>query len=116
MTRRAAEKRGRRAEMLAAWWLQLQGWRVLARRVRTHVGEVDLVVRRGGTLAFVEVKARGSDRELALALDERRLARVAAAANALTPRFARGAESVRIDVMLVAPWRLPRHLPNVWHG
>jgi len=116
VTRRAAEKRGRRAEALAALWLQLHGWRILARRVRTHVGEVDVVARRGETLAFVEVKARGSDRELALALDERRLRRVAAAAHALAPRFARGAKNIRIDVMLVAPWRLPRHLPNVWHG
>ncbi len=116
MTRREAERRGRRAEALAALWLQLKGWRVLARRVRTHVGEIDLVVRRGGTLAFVEVKARGSERDLALALDERRLRRVAAAAQALTPRFARGATAVRIDVVLLSPGRWPRHLANVWHG
>lgn len=116
MKREAAERRGRRAEALAALWLQLKGWRVLARRVRTHVGEIDLIVRRGATLAFVEVKARGSDRDLALALDQRRLQRVAAAAHALTPRFARDAQTVRIDVVLLSPGRWPRHLANVWHG
>jgi putative endonuclease len=54
MKRRAAERGGRRAEALAAFWLQLKGWTILARRARTPVGEVDLVARRGRTLAFVE--------------------------------------------------------------
>ena len=90
MKRQAAERRDRRAEALAALWLQLKGWRVLTRRVRTPVGEVDLVVRRGGTLAFVEVKARGSDRDLALALDHRRLQRVAGDGTPLVASLARG--------------------------
>ena len=60
MTRRRAERGGRRAEALAALWLRLKGWTILARRVRTPVGEVDLIARRGRTIAFVEVKARAS--------------------------------------------------------
>ena len=73
----AAERRGRRGEGLAALWLQLHGWRVLARRIKAGVGEVDLVVRRGRLVAFVEVKWRRTVAELDLAIDERRLARVA---------------------------------------
>ena len=116
MKRRLAERGGRRAERVAAWWLRLKGWRILAVRARTPVGEVDLVARRGRTLAFVEVKARGSDEDAALALDEWRLRRVARAAEALAPRYARDGDDIRIDAMFIVPGRLPRHLPNVWHG
>ncbi len=116
MTRQRAEHFGRRGENVAAWWLRLHGWHIVGTRVRTARGEVDLVARRRKTVAFVEVKARGSDAELDLAIDHARLRRVAAAAELLIPRFAANAEAIQIDVILVAPWRLPRHLPNVWHG
>lgn len=114
MSRAAAEARGRKAERRAAWWLRLHGWRILAQRARVPVGEVDLVARRGRTLAFVEVKWRERAGDLDTAIDERRLRRVAAAAEMLIPRFARPADDIRIDVMLLAPRRLPRHLVHVW--
>jgi putative endonuclease len=114
--RAAAERRGRRAERIAAWWLQLKGWRILARRLRVRGGEVDLIARRRRTLAFVEVKARATDASAGLALDEHRLRRVAAAAEALAPRFMREGDIVRIDAVFIVPRRLPRHLPNVWQG
>ena len=110
----AAEQRGRRGETLAALWLQLHGWRVLARRVKAGVGEVDLVVRRGRMVAFVEVKWRATAAELDLAIDERRLARVADAAAAIAPRFVRDDDDQRIDVLLLAPGRWPRHIVNAW--
>lgn len=116
MTRRAAERRGRTAESFAAWWLRLHGWRVLARRVRTRIGEVDLIVKRGRVVAFVEVKARATDAGLDLAIDRQRLTRVAAAANMLASRYARQGEDVRIDVLLLAPWRRPRHIVDAWQG
>lgn len=116
MNRAQAERRGRRAESIAAWWLRLHGWRIVGTRVRTPVGEVDLVARRLGTVAFVEVKARTDLRGFETAIDRSRLRRVAAAATALAqqPRYA--ATTMRIDVILVAPRRLPRHLVNVWDG
>jgi len=101
---------------VAAWWLRLQGWRILAQRLKTPWGEVDLVARRGQTLAFIEVKTRTKGTDLATAIDGWRLRRVAAAAEQLLPRYAKGAENMRIDVILVAPWRWPHHLVNVWHG
>ena len=116
MNRRRAERGGRRAERISAWWLRLKGWRILAVRARTPVGEVDLIARRGRILAFVEVKARGRDEDAALALDEWRLRRVARAAEALAPRYARAGDDIRIDAMFIVPRRLPRHPANVWHG
>lgn len=116
MNRQLAETRGRQAETLAAWWLRLQGWRILAQRARVPGGEVDLVARRGRVLAFVEVKQRGTAEAADWSLDEYRLRRVAVAAQRLTPRYARDGDEVRIDALFIVPRRLPRHLPNVWHG
>lgn len=112
--RRAAERRGRRGETLAAWWLRLHGWRIVATRARTPVGEVDLIARRGRTLAFVEVKTRATEAELALAIDRHRLTRVARAAELLAPRHARPGDAIRIDVILLRPRALPRHIANAW--
>ena len=112
--RSVAEQRGRRGETIAAWFLRLKGWRIVGKRLKTARGEVDLVARRGTTVAFVEVKWRASSAQLDTAIDAPRLRRVAAAANALAPRFAKAGEDVRIDVLLVTPGRIPRHLTNVW--
>src|SRR3546814_17311245 len=80
------------------------------------MGEVDLIARRGKMVAFIEVKARTSAADLDFAIDERRLSRVAAAARTLAAKYARPGDDMRIDVMLIAPRRFPRHLVNVWHG
>lgn len=114
--RARAERRGRLGETVAAWWLRLHGWSILAQRVKTRGGEVDLVARRGRIVAFVEVKTRATAAELDHAIDEYRLRRVAMAAATLAPRFARNGEDIRIDVLLISPRSLPRHLANVWHG
>lgn len=116
MNRQRAEKRGRGAETLACWYLRLKGWRIVARRARVPGGEVDIVARRGRTLAFIEVKARATADAAAFALDQYRLRRVAVAAERLAPRFMRDGDDVRIDALFIVPGRLPRHLPNVWQG
>lgn len=114
--RRLAEAAGRRGERVAEWWLRLKGWRILGRRVRTPVGEVDLIARKGRLVAFVEVKARATDAELDLAIDQRRLARVAAAAEYLMPRYAEPGDDIRVDVLLIARGQMPRHIENAWIG
>lgn len=112
----AAERRGRQAERICAWWLRLKGWSIVDRRVRTGAGEIDLIARRGTMVAFIEVKARADEAALDLAIDERRLARVAAAAESVAHIYCAPGDDMRIDVMLLAPGRPPRHLANVWHG
>ena len=116
MSRAAAERRGRKGETLAAWFLRCKGWRIVARRVKTPRGEIDLIARRGRVVAFVEVKWRAAAADLDLAVDQHRLRRVAAAAEAIAHRFAHDGEDRRIDVLLLAPGRWPRHIANAWIG
>ena len=114
MKRQEAERRGRKGEGLAAFWLRLQGWKIVARRVKTRRGEIDLVARRGRTVVFIEVKWRATAAERDMAVDEYRLRRVAAAVEAVAHRFLRAGDSPRIDVLLLAPGRWPRHIVNAW--
>ena len=115
--KRAAERRGRLAELAAVLLLTLKGYRVLARRVRTPVGEIDLIARRGRVLAFVEVKARSAEDAAAEAVtpgQRRRIARAAAWWLARRPAF--GDHVLRFDAVLVAPRRLPRHVTGAFEA
>ena len=107
------EARGRRGENLAAWYLRFKGWRIIARRVKTPRGEIDLIARRGRVVAFVEVKWRATAADLDFAIDAYRLRRVLAAAEAVSHRYAKPGDQQQIDVVLLAPGRLPRHMANV---
>ncbi len=112
--RRDADNRGREGEAEAAMFLTQQGWRVVAERVKTKAGEIDLIARRSGLIAFVEVKWRARAASLGDAIDERRLARVAAAVEIVWQDYATDGEDIRIDVILLAPGRKPTHIENAW--
>ncbi len=113
--RRRAQQRGRLAETLAAWWLRLQGYRVLARGFRVPVGEIDLIARRGGVLAIVEVKRRDSLAAAVESISPRQRRRIRHAAETFLQRHPdlAGLE-IRFDALLLAPWRLPRHVKDAW--
>jgi putative endonuclease len=109
--RRIAFRFGLSAESRAAVLLLAKGYRILARRYRSAVGEIDIVARRRGVLVFVEVKARESFDAAAEAIGPRQQQRIIAAANAWLgahPEDAR--RNMRFDAVLVVPGRLPRHL------
>lgn len=113
--RQLAWQRGRRGEALALFALRLAGYRILARDHRAAPGEIDIIARRGRLLIFVEVKARADFDRAAEALPARQRRRIARAAEgflAMRPelRFCR----CRFDVVLVAPWRWPRHIQDAW--
>jgi putative endonuclease len=114
MKRRLAERSGREGERRAALWLRAKGWRILADRVKTPRGEIDLIARRGSLVAFVEVKYRRNKVDLDHAIDEYRLARVAAAVECIAHDYAGEGDDIRIDVILLAPDSLPRHIANAW--
>lgn len=111
LPRRRAERRGHAAEAFAALLLRLKGYGILARRFRTPVGEIDIVARRGRTIAFVEVKARGTTGAGLEAVTGTGRSRIAAAAQAYLARYpAASRMTLRFDVVVVAPRRWPRHL------
>ena len=114
MTRQIAEKSGREGETRAALWLRAKGWAILDTRVKTPRGEIDLVARRAGVVAFVEVIWRRKRGDLDIAIDEYRLSRVAAAVECVAHRYAENGEDIRIDVILLAPGAFPRHIANAW--
>jgi len=114
--RQKAHRLGHSAEWRAVWRLRLAGYSILARRYKTKLGEIDIVARRGGILAFVEVKARGDFDSAAFALGGHQFGRVARAASLFVARHPHYANhSLRFDaVLVVGLW--PRHLPDVWRA
>ena len=112
--RQIADRKGREAEAQAAQWLMQQGFEVLAQRVKTKLGEIDLIARKKGLVAFVEVKWRKRSVDLDTAIDERRLARVAAAVEMVAHEYIEADDDIRIDVLLLAPGSRPRHIENAW--
>jgi putative endonuclease len=112
--RMAAEARGRHGENLACEWLREQGFEILAQRVKTKLGEVDIIARQDGITVFVEVKWRAREADRAFAIDERRLIRVARAAELLMPTYVKEGDDMRIDILLLAPDAPVRHIANAW--
>lgn len=114
-SRRRAWRLGKWAEMLCILDLSLRGYRVVARRRRYPVGELDIVARRGGTLAVIEVKARRNMEDAAHAVSARQRQRIGRAADWFAAEYPALADlQRRYDVMLVAPWRRPHHISNAW--
>jgi len=102
---------GLSAESRAAAFLIAKGYRIVARRWRSPVGEIDIVARRRGTLVFVEVKARERLDDAAEAVIVRQQRRIIAAAEAWLAAHPEDANrDIRFDVVLVAPKSLPRHI------
>jgi putative endonuclease len=116
--RKKAERRGRHSETLASLLLMLKGYRILGRRVKTHLGEIDLIARSPkGIVCFIEVKARGTANEAVQSIGQRQQARIARAANLyLAQRPALAAKGVRYDAVIVATGRLPRHVRDAWRS
>ncbi|RIX99100.1 YraN family protein [Aureimonas flava] len=115
--RRARFAKGHRGERLAAWALRLKGYRILAVRHRTRLGEIDLVARRGDTVAIVEVKARATLQAAMDAVAPVAQARIARAAELWLQRQPDHARlSLRFDIVAVLPRRWPVHVPNAWQA
>jgi putative endonuclease len=109
--RQVAFRLGLSAESRAAAYLIAKGYRIVARRFRSPVGEIDIVARRRGVLVFVEVKARAKldDAAEAVIVPQRR--RIVAAAEAWLAAHPDDANSdMRFDAVLVAPGKMPRHI------
>ena len=115
--RRQAERRGHLGEWLCLWHLRLRGWRILARDWRCPAGEIDILARRGGVLAIIEVKSRAGVPDAAAIPSPRQRRRIARAAEAfLKGRPDLAGLALRFDLMQVAHLRLPRHQHAAWRA
>lgn len=114
--RRKSEEAGRTAELIALWYLRLKGWRLIAHRYKSPLGEVDLVMRRGKVTAFIEVKARESLDGAVAAVSPRQARRIAAAARHFLAARDHVDQSCRFDIVAVSPYQWPRHIENAFEG
>ncbi len=106
---------GRRGEIVAALWLMAKGYRILGLRLKTPLGEIDLLVRKGQVLAVVEVKRRASLEAALDCVQWRQRERLIRAAKSLADRRpSLAGAAIRLDLLALAPGRLPRHIPDAW--
>ncbi|MBI2717837.1 MAG: YraN family protein [Rhizobiales bacterium] len=115
--RQVAERHGRLAETAALWALRLKGYRLLARRYKTPMGEIDLIMRRGGVTAFIEVKLRASFEASLESVGRHQVRRIVAAANCFLARDRVAiTQACRFDIVAVSPYHWPRHIENAFDG
>ena len=115
VSRKKAYALGRKGEFLAAFYLRLKGYRILARRYKTPVGEVDLIARKQNTIAFIEVKARKKYQDGVEAITYKQQMRCTRAAKyflAAKPEYAE--LDLRFDAMIVLPGVSLKHLEGAW--
>lgn len=115
--RQRAEKAGRRAEFWVGIYLRLQGYSITATRVKTPVGEIDLIARRGALTLFVEVKARknrAAERTALESVNQHRIVRAAFYYLARHPHLSD--RDLRFDVIFLAPFAWPRHVRNAFEA
>lgn len=109
-----SHREGHAAEWIAALWLMLKGYQILAFRLKGRGGEIDILAKRGRTLAVVEVKRRRSIEAAILSLGPEQHGRLTAAGQALArSRPSLQGLILRIDMVALAPGRFPRHLRGV---
>lgn len=117
--RQNAARRGRMAERLAAIWLRLKGYRILGRNLRTPVGEIDLLARRGTLLVICEVKHRPTLDQALHAVTPRQQMRLTRAAEYVLARPNHGTQGVtgtRFDLIAIVNGRLPQHIKDAWRS
>ena len=112
-----AHRSGRRGEVLSALLLMAKGYRILGFRLAAKQGEIDILALRRGVLAVVEVKRRTTLEAALEAVHAEQRDRLRRAATAIVAgRPALKDATIRLDLMALAPGRLPRHIPDAWKG
>ena len=111
------EKRGHRAETAALILLRMKGYRLLARRFKSHHGEIDLIMRKGQTTAFIEVKARATTDSAITSVTTYQSKRISAAAGLWMAKDAKAASGFcRFDIVAVNAYLWPTHIENAFSG
>jgi putative endonuclease len=112
---RTGHNKGMVAETVVALYLRMKGWRILERRYSTYVGEIDIIARRYGVVAFVEVKCRRKSEAAAEAIDRINQSRVRRAAELYLMKHPEYTTmETRFDAVIMAPNTLPEHIENAF--
>lgn len=112
---RTGYQKGLWAELLAGWYLRLKGYRILAVRYKTRLGEVDIVAVRAKTVVFVEVKQRSTAVRAKESIHAQNQARVRRAAELYLQKYPRyTGHDVRFDAIVFAPGVWPQHIQNAF--
>jgi len=115
--RKKNDQKGRRAEFWAGVFLRLKGYRILEKRFKCPVGEIDLIARKGDMIVFVEVKTRSTLTEALEVIDFQQKQRIQAAANWYLSSFVNKNiinKSFRFDGVFIVPFRWPVHIKDAW--
>ncbi|WP_370931464.1 YraN family protein [Bartonella sp. DGB1] len=108
-------KKGVRAEKIAAFWLMLKGYKILSRRYKTKLGEIDIIAKKGNLIAIIEVKYRYSVTEAMQAIGYYNEIRIERASDLwLARRKDRYNLSLRYDLIIISPWRFPKHIKAIF--
>jgi putative endonuclease len=108
---------GHRAETLAAWFLWLKGYKIMARRFKTKVGEVDIIARKRDLVLMVEVKARPTLIEAMDAISATAMRRIENAGDVwLSQQKDFAYLSIRYDLIAILPYKWPIHVPRIFDG
>lgn len=115
--RKKSETAGRMAEIMALWYLRLKGYRLLVHRYKSHAGEVDLIMRKGDTTAFIEVKNRATIDGAITSVTTYQSKRISAAARSFMGRDRKAhRQFCRFDIVAISPYHWPRHIENAFYG
>ena len=115
--RQQAERRGHRSEWIAAWYLRLKGYRIMAQRYKVKSGEVDIIARRGDLIVMVEVKARATVLEAMDAISATAMRRIESAGDQWLSKQKDFAKlSVRYDLVAICPRKWPVHVQRLFDG
>ena len=113
--RRKAYRLGFLAEWIAAGFLLMKGYRILALRYSAHSGEIDIIAMRRDIVVFVEVKARAHREVGLMAISQEKQRRFARAVHHWVGRNPWSMNrTLRCDAIIVLPMRLPYHLENAF--
>lgn len=108
--------KGNFAELLACFVLSVKGYRILARRYKTSVGEIDIVARKGRHLVAVEVKYRPSVDDAKLCISRSQQRRITKAMQLFLQTKASYNLFVRFDIIAVTGKKWPVHIQNAWQS
>ena len=107
-------EQGHLAEFLAAWMLRVKGYRILKRRYKTPLGEIDLIAKRGWTLIAVEVKYRPSVLLAGEAISLKQRKRIEMALSLYLNKLRWTPKNIRFDAVYLIPYKWPKHVMNAW--